>query len=187
MPLGTKKSTEIKDVLTTQGDILIRNATEPTRLGAGTSGQFLKTQGAGANPTWADVAGVVLDLKQGVTRILCANDTERAPDPASIVYTKLKEITLENWAKTKFTTYFELKGKSPGSNYYGRVYKNGVPFGTERIVTDTTYTAFTEDLDFSDGSTYEIWCKSTLTYLSVFVRNQRIIGEIKAGVITAGY
>lgn len=39
-----------------QGDILYRGASGWARLGAGTSGHFLKTQGAGANPTW-DAAG----------------------------------------------------------------------------------------------------------------------------------
>lgn len=47
---------EILDFVTSavQGDILYRGASGWTRLGAGTSGQFLKTQGAGANPLWAD-------------------------------------------------------------------------------------------------------------------------------------
>ena len=40
-----------------QGDILYRNASAWTRLGAGTSGHYLKTQGTGANPTWAAVSG----------------------------------------------------------------------------------------------------------------------------------
>ncbi len=35
-----------------QGDILYYNGTDYARLGAGTSGKFLKTQGTGANPTW---------------------------------------------------------------------------------------------------------------------------------------
>ena len=39
-----------------QGDILYRGASSWTRLGAGTNGQFLKTQGAGANPVWATVS-----------------------------------------------------------------------------------------------------------------------------------
>lgn len=39
-----------------QGDILYRGATTWTRLGAGTSGQYLKTQGTGANPVWATVS-----------------------------------------------------------------------------------------------------------------------------------
>jgi hypothetical protein len=35
-----------------QGDILYYNGSQYARLGAGTSGQYLKTQGAGANPVW---------------------------------------------------------------------------------------------------------------------------------------
>lgn len=43
-----------------QGDVLYHNGTAWTRLPAGTSGQFLKTNGAGANPAWASetVGGV---------------------------------------------------------------------------------------------------------------------------------
>jgi len=40
-----------------QGDIIYRGATAWARLPAGTSGDFLKTQGAGANPLWAPAAG----------------------------------------------------------------------------------------------------------------------------------
>ncbi len=40
-----------------QGDILYRGASSWARLGAGTSGQFLQTQGAGANPQWSTPAG----------------------------------------------------------------------------------------------------------------------------------
>ena len=36
----------------TQGDILYYDGDDWVNLGAGTSGQFLKTQGTGANPTW---------------------------------------------------------------------------------------------------------------------------------------
>jgi hypothetical protein len=40
-----------------QGDILYRGASAWTRLGAGTSGHFLQTQGAGASPQWAATGG----------------------------------------------------------------------------------------------------------------------------------
>lgn len=40
-----------------QGDILYRGASAWARLGAGTSGYYLKTLGAGANPTWAASGG----------------------------------------------------------------------------------------------------------------------------------
>lgn len=40
-----------------QGDILYRGSTGWTRLAAGTSGFYLKTQGSGADPVWAAVSG----------------------------------------------------------------------------------------------------------------------------------
>ena len=40
-----------------QGDIPFYNGTDYARLAPGTSGQFLKTNGAGANPVWADATG----------------------------------------------------------------------------------------------------------------------------------
>lgn len=42
---------------TTQGDIIYHNGTDNVRLAAGTSGHFLKTNGAGANPAWAAASG----------------------------------------------------------------------------------------------------------------------------------
>ena len=42
---------------TAQGDIYYNSGSAIARLGAGTSGQFLKTQGTGANPAWADAGG----------------------------------------------------------------------------------------------------------------------------------
>ncbi|MHA1853880.1 MAG: hypothetical protein ACTSUF_10310 [Candidatus Heimdallarchaeaceae archaeon] len=41
---------------TNQGDIFYDNGTSIVRLTPGTSGQFLQTQGAGANPQWASLA-----------------------------------------------------------------------------------------------------------------------------------
>lgn len=44
----------------TQGDILYYGASgTPARLGYGTSGQYLKTNGTGANPAWASVPSAV--------------------------------------------------------------------------------------------------------------------------------
>jgi len=46
---------DLSDVVITsgaQGDVIYHNGTNWVNLAAGTSGQFLKTQGAGANPIW---------------------------------------------------------------------------------------------------------------------------------------
>ena len=48
--------TDLGTTLTTQGDIVYRNASGLARLGAGTSGQVLQTGGAGANPSWVDTS-----------------------------------------------------------------------------------------------------------------------------------
>ena len=42
-------------VLTTQGDVLYHDGSSLARLGAGTNGYFLKTQGTSANPVWSEV------------------------------------------------------------------------------------------------------------------------------------
>ena len=57
--------TDVGPTITTQGDILYRDGAGLQRLGAGTSGQFLKTQGTGANPVWATAdSGKTLGVTQ---------------------------------------------------------------------------------------------------------------------------
>ena len=48
--------TDLTSTLTTQGDIVYRDASGLQRLGAGTSGQALITGGAGANPSWGTIS-----------------------------------------------------------------------------------------------------------------------------------
>tara|TARA_Y100001973_G_scaffold92336_1_gene141973 strand:- start:3050 stop:3997 length:948 start_codon:yes stop_codon:yes gene_type:complete len=61
-PLETKGGTGQTSY--TQGDILYSDGSNSlAKLGAGTSGQFLKTQGSGANPTWASVPQTVVSYE----------------------------------------------------------------------------------------------------------------------------
>lgn len=60
-------ATKLTTAASAQGDILYRNATGYTRLGPGTSGQFLKTQGASANPIWATPASTSFSTTQVFT------------------------------------------------------------------------------------------------------------------------
>jgi hypothetical protein len=57
--ISTAQKVNLSAVVATsqaQGDVFYASsATNIARLGAGTSGQFLKTQGASANPVWSDV------------------------------------------------------------------------------------------------------------------------------------
>ena len=59
-------TTTLKLGTTNQGDVLYDNGTSLVRLTPGTDGQFLKTQGADANPEWDDmVAGIEVFTSDG--------------------------------------------------------------------------------------------------------------------------
>ena len=49
--------TDLTTTLTTQGDIVYRDASGLARLGAGTSGKVLTTKGSGQNPAWETAVG----------------------------------------------------------------------------------------------------------------------------------
>lgn len=55
---GTRSLSDLLDAVfsNTQGSVLYRGSSAWAALAPGTSGQFLKTQGAGANPVWGTVA-----------------------------------------------------------------------------------------------------------------------------------
>lgn len=50
---ATSLSAALDSFSSTQGSVLYRNATQWVALAPGTAGQFLTTQGAGANPSWS--------------------------------------------------------------------------------------------------------------------------------------
>src|SRR5210317_975367 len=54
--------TDLTSTLTTQGDLIYRDGSGLQRLGAGTSGQVLQTGGTGANPSWVDSSGGILQV-----------------------------------------------------------------------------------------------------------------------------
>ena len=54
--------TDLTTTLTTQGDIVYRDASGLARLGAGTSGQVLQSGGTGANPSWGTVSSDYVKL-----------------------------------------------------------------------------------------------------------------------------
>lgn len=59
--------TLLDGISTTQGVILYYNGTDWVALAAGTSGQFLKTNGIMANPEWATVSADIQSLLDGIS------------------------------------------------------------------------------------------------------------------------
>ena len=61
----------------TKGDILYYGTSgAPARLSAGTSGQFLKTQGSGANPVWSDLGVTTPSVTVSSDSTALDNDTD---------------------------------------------------------------------------------------------------------------
>lgn len=60
---------ELAAIVPAQGDIIYHNGTDWVKLAAGTSGHFLKTLGAGANPAW-DAAPTAGTLTVGTPLVL---------------------------------------------------------------------------------------------------------------------
>lgn len=62
-----------------QGDLLYRNATNWVRLPAGSAGQILQSNGAGADPTWVDRANIA-QYRQSVNLVINTTATTVALD-----------------------------------------------------------------------------------------------------------
>ena len=111
------------DLSIVQGDVIYGSGTDAwARLGAGTSGQFLKTQGAGANPVWAD-----------------ATHTGNVAFPATQV-ASADANTLDDYEEGLFTPTLEGASSSgttaTGTGYYtkiGRLVNVGVRFGNVAV------------------------------------------------------
>ena len=143
-------------LLTAQGDILYASAANTlAKLAAGTSGQFLKTQGAGANPVWGTPT---------LTPTAGAGDYLFCP-PCEIgvansgTYAKTTELKLSEGGT--FRTRLTLFSNVPGSDFYARIYKNGVAFGTARHHTGASTEVYTEDLAFAVGDLLQIYSHYT--------------------------
>ena len=81
--------TDLTSTLTAQGDIVYRDGSGLAKLGAGTSGQALLTQGSGANPIWGSAGGI----KQVITGESSTVFQVTSPDESSKYYPTSNKIT----------------------------------------------------------------------------------------------
>jgi hypothetical protein len=97
----------------------------------------------------------------------------------STTYVKVKEFYVPKLIPktSKLRIYFELRSGVAGASAYARIYRNGSPYGTERINNTTTYAPYTEDLEFSEGDYIQIYAKCDEEG-STSVRNFRIQGSL---------
>lgn len=119
-----------------QGDIYYRDSTGAfARLGAGTSGYFLKTQGTSADPVWAAATGVSattakaraylnvqMDNLTNNTYTKVTLDAESYDPGNNFASNKFTVPTTGYYAVTGTVKYLTVNGATP---YYAAIYKNG--------------------------------------------------------------
>jgi len=121
-----------------QGSTLYFSATGTISvLGPGTSGQFLKTQGAAANPIWSNLFASYTagDYFTGGTFKVGINPTSTTP-------TKVLEVFIPRAGTLRIK--FHLDGSAGTCN--GQIYRNGSTVGTLRSNAAGTGTNYSEDI-----------------------------------------
>ena len=162
-----------------QGDVMYYDGTNWVRLGAGTSGQFLKTNGAGANPAWADTVAGGMTLLSTLTTT--SGSTQTASGLTLTSYIALYIVV----NSVSSTTSYGLNmagvqvsgtGISAGSGAIGSIWVDlttgymtnvctfstggGLPFTTAAnvsITTATTSIAFTTSAGTFDAGSIKIY------------------------------
>jgi hypothetical protein len=85
--------TDVTITSAAQGDILYRNATVWVNLAAGTSGKFLRTNGAAANPSWETVTATITGAD---TRVLFFDGADTPAGDAGFTYNKTTDAVSAN-------------------------------------------------------------------------------------------
>ena len=112
--------TDVGTVITTQGDLLYRDASGLQRLGAGTSGQYLKTNGSGANPAWATLSSDFVLLA-----------TTTASSSSSVSFDGYFSGTYENYkvifnsVKASTAQYFRMRFRQSNADATSSLYLGG--------------------------------------------------------------
>jgi hypothetical protein len=109
--------------------------------------------------------------------------SDSTQNTTSASYTKIKEITVADYAPKindkdigKLRVKFDLATNNASVAAYGRIYKNGVALGTERSTTGTSYTTYSEDLEFKAGDKIQLYAHSDGTN-TASVKNFRIYAD----------
>jgi hypothetical protein len=112
---GTAAVSTLKVGTTNQGDILYDNGTSLVRLTPGTSGEFLKTLGAAANPAWAAVTDPAITIAQSSDTFSSASTVAITQAIASgEVFKIIYEGTVSDGT---FPPWLRINTDSTGVNY----------------------------------------------------------------------
>lgn len=117
---------DVAGITYAQGDILYFNGTNLVKLAAGTSGQFLKTAGSGANPSW--------DWQLETISIACSDETSGVTAGAGKV-----TFRLPGYAYTLVAVYASLTtAQASGSIFTVDINEAGTSVLSTKLTIDNT-------------------------------------------------
>jgi hypothetical protein len=136
--------TDLGTTLTTQGDIVYRDASGLARLGAGTSGQVLQTNGTGANPSWGTVSSDFVKISSGtISSGSGVLDIDGTSNWGSAGDYRLHKLVFSNF-KTENSANVLMRMIQSGTVYTGTDYSWVV---THRNSSSTTHSNANGDAD----------------------------------------
>lgn len=127
-----------------------------------------------ANSRWipADAAGGDWPPDYAVGPYVITASYLEESDTTGGTYVKKKEILIDRPGAIR--VYFEIRSSQAGQAVYGRIYKNGAAWGTERVNNTTTYAGWDEDFsDYEVGDLIQLYVRSFGT-TSVYCQNYYI-------------
>jgi len=173
-PLSQEKMNKIEQGIVTHEETAATE-TLASHVELATQGEITTGTDTGRVVTPATLKGLWTHDFQSSDNLKASLDTALLTTNAPS-YIKKKQFTIN--ATGTFRVKFTLRtNASGGASVYGRIYKNGVAFGTERLTTSTIGAEYSEDLVFSKGDTCELWTKYNDVYNS-YVSNFRIYFDI---------
>ena len=136
----------------------------------------------GNDELWTDIT----DLPDLLETYGLGDDLLHSHDAAdstnSTSYVKLKTITLDTLypATSTLRVSFDLRCTDTVQHHaQGRIYKNGVAVGTQRSNNSESYINYSEDLEYAEGDTIELWAYTNVGAYAAHVRNLRITGDVE--------
>jgi len=113
--------------------------------------------------------------------LLHSNDPETTESGAAYVKTKEILILSSGTYRIKFSVQSPTNA---GNMARGRIYKNGVAFGTEQGNVSVSYVEYSEDLYFAQGDLCQMYQKNTGGAHACNVKEFRLYGDV-VGVVGA--
>lgn len=115
------------------------------------------------------------DERQAIASSTVRLSADTTKTTTSTSYVLMKKIVV--FRTGIYRVSFRMRNNNGIGGGKARIYRNGTPYGTERVGTNGATVTYTEDLPFSKGDTIEVWALSNSSY-STYISNFKIAFDL---------